>query len=82
MLGNGANGEFTFLDCISILSFLIGVENLGMNVTQEDAQELQRELTRKTDLLLKEIHEHLEEQDKKLDAIIEWVGIRGDKIDS
>ena len=82
MLGNGANGEFTFLDYISLMSFFIGVENLGMNVTQEDAQELQRELTRKTDLLLDEIHKHLEEQDKKLDAIIEWVGMRGDKIDS
>lgn len=81
-LGSGNNGEFTFLDCVSILSFLIGVENLDMNLTQEDAQELQRQLSEKTDLLLNEIHGHLEEQDMKLDTIMKWLGIRGGNDDS
>lgn len=80
-LGSGNNGEFTFLDCISILSFLVGVENLDMNVTQEDAQELQRQLSEKTDFLLDEIHTHLEEQDKKLDMILEYLS-RGGNNDS
>lgn len=69
-LGSGANGEFTFLDTISIMSFLIGLMNLDENMTQGDKQELMEELSRKADLLLSEIHNHLEEQDKKLDIIL------------
>lgn len=72
-LGSGAGGEFTFLDAISIMSFLIALENLDLNVTQEDAQKLQSELSAKTDLLLKEIHGHLEDQDKKIDYILEAI---------
>lgn len=68
---SGKNGELTFLDIISILSFLIGIENLDLNVTQEDAQRLEHEFTQKTDLVLTEIHNHLEEQDKKIDHILE-----------
>ena len=67
----GANEELTFLDWISILSFLIGVKNLDLNVTQEDAQRLEKKLSEKTDLLLQEIHAHLESQDKKINEILE-----------
>lgn len=77
-LGSGVNGEFTFLDCVSILSFFIGVENLGMNISQEDMQrsteQLDRALRENVDL----IHQHLEEQDKKLDEIMKWLGMRGE----
>lgn len=70
-LGSGDNGEFTFLDIVSIASFLLGVMNLEENLTQNDKQELQEDLSNKADLLLKEIHRHLKEQDRKLDVIIE-----------
>ena len=63
------NGQLDFLDFISIASFVIALQNLDLNVTQEDAQNLQRELSAKTDLLLDEIHHHLEEQDFKLSVI-------------
>lgn len=63
------NGQLDFLDFISIASFIIALQNLDLNVTQEDAQNLQRELSEKTDLLLNEIHQHLEEQDFKLSVI-------------
>lgn len=72
-LGSGLDGEWTFLDVLSIMSFLISIKNLDLNVTQEDAQRLQSDLAEKTDLLLKEIHKHLEEQDKKLDKIMKEV---------
>ena len=82
MLGSGNNGELTVLDCISLLSFFIGVENLDMNITQEDMQKS----TEKLDTILREnveyIHNHLEEQDNKLDTIMEWLGIRGEDDDS
>jgi hypothetical protein len=72
-LGSGENGEFTFLDTLNILSFCIGMMNLNENLTQGDKQDLQKQLSEKTELLLKEIHSHLEEQDRKLDKIMEVV---------
>lgn len=69
-LGSGENGEFTFLDWLSIFSLVIGLQNLDMNLTQDDKQELQNDLTEKAERMLKEIHEHLESQDKKLTEII------------
>lgn len=62
-LGSGDNGQFTFLDIISLTSFLIGLMNLDENLTQGD-------LADKAQLILDGIHGHLKEQDEKLDMII------------
>lgn len=72
-LGSGDNGEFTFLDILAVVSFLIGFQNLNLNLTQEDKQQLENDLTMKADMLLKEIHEHLRQQDNKIDQILEMV---------
>lgn len=69
-LGSGEYGEFTFLDCIAIVSFLIGLANLDENLTQGDKQDLQKDLSDKADSLLKEIHAHLQSQDEKLEKIL------------
>lgn len=70
-LGSGDRGEFTFLDIISLMSFCIGVINLDENLTQSDKADLQETLSQKADLLLQEIHGHLEEQDALLKSILE-----------
>lgn len=70
-LGSGENGEFTFLDMISLTSFMVGMMNLNENLTQGDKQELMGEFSEKADYLLREIHSHLEEQDNKIDTILE-----------
>lgn len=70
-LGSGENGEFTFLDTLNIMSFLIGTMNYQENLTQGDKQELLETFSKKADDLLKEIHSHLEEQDNKIDKILE-----------
>lgn len=62
--------QLTFIDILSVASFLIALENLDENMTQNDKQELQSDLANKSNSILKEIHKHLEEQDRKLDAII------------
>lgn len=72
-LGSGENGEFTFLDALGILSFVIGAMNLNENLTQGDKQDLLQEFSTKADLLLKEIHSHLEKQDNKLDKLLEEI---------
>ena len=58
-IGSGTNGEITFLDTIGIMSFLIGVQNLDLNITQDDMQ-----------YVLADIHRHLQQQDEKLNRIL------------
>lgn len=64
MLGSGANGEFTFIDIISLISFYVGLENYASNISQEDVQQV-------AENILNEIHDHLQTQDEKLNLIIE-----------
>lgn len=70
-MGSGQNGQWTFIDILSILSFMIGLMNLDENVTQGDKQDLMQELSNKSDILLQEIHGHLAAQDAKIDQILE-----------
>lgn len=72
-LGSGDNGEFTFLDTLSLMSFFMGIMNYGENLTQGDKQELQESLSQKAEFLLNEIHSHLQKQDEKIDKILEVI---------
>ena len=76
-IGNGENGQLTFLDLISILSFWIGVENLDMNITQEDMQENSNRLDARLRKEVEDIHSHLSIQDAKLNHIVDMLeGLR------
>lgn len=70
-LGSGDEGQFTFLDSINLISFIIGLMNLNENLTQGDKQDLLETFSQKADDLLKEIHLHLKSQDEKIDKILE-----------
>lgn len=74
-MGSGLNGEWTFLDIITLISFVIGLQNLEMNIDQNDMQEQTKEINQTADervnKLLNEIHSHLKEQDKKLDLLLQ-----------
>lgn len=70
-IGSGENGQFTFLDTVNLISFMIGMMNLNENLTQGDKQDLLKTFSQKADDLLKEIHSHLKDQDKKIDKILE-----------
>ena len=65
------DGRFDFLDTITLLGFIISVENLNENLSQNDKQDLQNDLSEKADKILKEIHTHLEAQDEKINRIWE-----------
>ena len=65
------NQQLNFIDTLSVASFVIGLMNLNENLTQNDKQDLMKELNNKSDLLLKEVHQHLESQDKKIDMILQ-----------
>ena len=68
---NYQDRQLDFIDLLSIASFVIGLMNLEENLTQGDKQELIGEFSNKADLLLNEIHAHLELQDAKLAEILE-----------
>lgn len=70
MLGSGRQGEFTLIDMLSILSFILGLENLDLNVAQEDLDNQTKELDKKLREVVDNIHYHLELQDDKLIEIL------------
>ena len=65
------SNPLTSLDIINLMSFMIAIMNLNENLNQGDKQELLEGLSNQTSELLNEIHSHLEEQDKKIDSILE-----------
>lgn len=60
-----------FIDAINLVSFIIGVLNYQENLTQNDKQEIIEEFNKKLKIVLDQIHEHLANQDKKMDMILE-----------
>lgn len=77
-MNKSGSEEWSFLDILTVLSFGIGLQNLDLNVTQEDAQKLEQELNQNVRLLLDELHGHLEAQDKKLDIILKRLEDKND----
>ena len=73
MIGSGENGDLTFIDIISLISFWVGLENLDLNVAQEDLDNQTQELDRRLREVVDNIHEHLQEQDRKIDLILEAI---------
>lgn len=63
--------QLSFMDALNVMSFMIGLENLQANLTQADKQELMDHFADRTDKVLGEIHTHLEEQDRKIDLILD-----------
>lgn len=62
------NRQFDILDILNILSFVIGIKNLNENLSQNTAGDL-------LSAAVKEIHDHLSEQDRKIDLILEKLGV-------
>lgn len=63
----GQNGQFSLLDAIAVVSFLIGLANYSENVDQSQVQDT-------VNSAVLDIHIHLKEQDDKLTKIIELLG--------
>lgn len=71
LMGSGKDGEWTFLDIVTIISFFIGLENLGLNISQDDLQRESERLDKDMREGVNDIHHHLEIQDRKLNQILE-----------
>ena len=62
ILGNDVKSNM--LDAMAVVGFLIGLANYEENLSQSDVQDMIKGA-------LRNVHEHLEEQDNKIDHIIE-----------
>lgn len=84
-IGSGDNGEWTFIDLLSIVSFIVGLQNLDLNLTQENLDnqtvELKAQVDKEVQKALEDIHKHLEMQDEKLNTLLNLFG-EGDNNDS
>ena len=59
------------LDSIAVISFLVGLQNLELNITEQDITNQTQGLDRRLKLVVDDIHKHLQEQDAKIDLILE-----------
>ena len=69
-LGSGDDGELTFIDLLSLLSFAVGLQNLEINISQSDLQATAEHLNNALKTEVEDIHKHLIEQDKMLQKIL------------
>lgn len=60
--------EFSFLDILSILSFALSVANYEENIDQSS-------MSQTVNTAVDDIHNHLNEQDGKIDKIINMLGV-------
>lgn len=60
-----------FIDAVNLVSFLIGIQNLNENLTQNDKAEIMDKLDRQTRDILIEVQKSLEEQNDMLRKILE-----------
>ena len=58
------NRKSNIFDAMTVVGFLVGLANYDENITQSDLQDMMK-------CMLKDVHEHLEEQDNKIDNILE-----------
>lgn len=79
--GSGKNGELTFLDMISIISFCVGLQNLDLNLAQEDLDKQTQELDERLHNVIDDIHRHLSVQDTKLNLILNRLEVMGNDTD-
>lgn len=63
--------NLTFIDLISIISFVIALQNLDYNITQDDLQNIAAQTDKHQSEGIDDIHRHLDIQDKKIDRILE-----------
>lgn len=64
---NKESEAFGFMDLLSIISFYYGYKNYIENIDQSQMQ-------RTVNQAVSDIHEHLKEQDKKIDIILDKIG--------
>ena len=63
---NGNQNQLGLLDILTIVSFVVGIANYEETIDQNKLQDILNDV-------LKGVHEHLKEQDRKIDEILDYV---------
>ena len=66
MNSNNNDNQLNAMDFISMVNFFIGLANYGKNVDQN-------KMNRAIEFAVIDIHDHLNEQDRKIDSVIEML---------
>lgn len=56
---NNTNNQIEMLDILNIMSFMLGVQNLNENLTQNDKQDMIQDLHNTLEANIQDIHQHL-----------------------
>lgn len=70
--------NYSYIDYVNLMDLAINIKNLRSNTSQEERQKLEEHFNDKLNVLLQEIHAHLEEQDAKIDLILKRLGENND----
>ena len=62
--------RYSYIDYVNLMDLAINMRNLRSNTSQEERQKLEEHFNKKLNILLEEIHGHLQEQDAKIDKIL------------
>ena len=62
-----------FINYVNLMDLAISLQNLRSNTSQEENQKLEEHFNDKLNVLLEEIHSHLQEQDTKIDLILKKI---------
>ena len=63
--------NYNYIDYVNLMDLAISIRNLQSNNSQEDRQKLEEHFNNKLNILLNEIHSHLQQQDEKIDLILQ-----------
>lgn len=65
--------NYSYIDYVNLMDLAISICNLRSNRSQEDQQKLEEHFNDKLNILLTEIHGHLQKQDEKIDRILKQI---------
>ena len=62
--------NYNYIDYVNLMDLAISIRNLQSNNSQEDRQKLEEHFNNKLNIVLNDIHSHLQKQDEKIDLIL------------
>ena len=62
--------NYNYIDYVNLMDLAISLFNLRSNNSQEERQKLEEHFNNKLNILLEQIHGHLQQQDTKIDKIL------------
>ena len=62
--------NYNYIDYVNLMDLAISIRNLQSNNSQEERQKLEEHFNNKLNIVLNDIHSHLQKQDEKIDLIL------------